>query len=100
MSDITRSKEIRNDDGTSTWAETQTFPDIVRTRTVTASAWAETRITCFCCSCPETGSSDPYCRNHGFAGTRPCEKHDMPGDADEDGVMPASVQSRRNQITT
>lgn len=56
----------------------------------------EHRETCFCCSCGDFGS-DPACRNHGFAGTRPCELHGTPGTAwdDEPGVMPASVQAAR-----
>lgn len=40
----------------------------------------EDRETCYCCSCGEHPGHDPYCRNHGFAGTRKCEKHEMPGD--------------------
>lgn len=47
---------------------------------------------CFCCSCPEYGGVDPYCRNHGWAGTRPCEIHESPGMADETDKMPVSVQ--------
>jgi len=51
----------------------------------------EDRKDCYCCSCGDT-PDDPFCRNHGFAGTRPCDKHQMPGTPDEDGNMPESVQ--------
>lgn len=61
----------------------------------------ENRDNCFCCSCSETEYgqevTDPYCRNHGYAGMRPCEKHDMPGQEDDEGVMPVSVQIKRRQ---
>lgn len=40
----------------------------------------EDRETCYCCSCGENPGHDAYCRNHGFAGKRRCEDHDMPGD--------------------
>lgn len=92
-----KSRETRNEDGTSTWVETWSIPGLTRTRTVTASEWSETRDNCFCCSCPEFGNSDPFCRNHGFAGTRPCEEHNMPGDFDPDMTdgMPRSVQAER-----
>lgn len=62
---------------------------------------------CFCCSCGDYGS-DPACRNHGFAATRPCEEHNMPGSVWDDfyvdgvldkssGTMPESVQEVRRQ---
>lgn len=61
------------------------------------------RYACWCCSCGDREGSDPYCRNHGFAGTRPCEQHGMEGamvhpeDWDEEGPphMPESVQKAR-----
>ena len=81
----------QNPDGTETWTETWTDYAVERTRTVTTGPWVERRITCYCCSCGEY-SSDPYCRNHGFAATRPCEVHGMAGEPDEEGVMPESVQ--------
>lgn len=81
-------------DGTESWTEEVKTPDLIRRRTVTASAFTEERITCFCCSCDTDELSDPYCRNHGFAGARPCESHGMPGEPNEDGVMPLSVEKR------
>lgn len=58
----------------------------------------EERTNCFCCSCGDREGSDPACRNHGFAATRPCEEHDMPGSVwDDDGTMPESVQEIRRQ---
>jgi len=55
------------------------------------------RTTCYCCSCGDRPGSDPYCRNHGFAGARPCLDHDVPGQANEDGNMPDSVQAKRDK---
>lgn len=57
----------------------------------------EDRDNCFCCSCGEREGSDPFCRNHGFAGLRPCESHNQPGVADEEGRMPDSVQDARRR---
>jgi hypothetical protein len=37
------------------------------------------RQTCFCCSCGEREGTDIACRNHGWAASRPCETHGMPG---------------------
>lgn len=52
-------------------------------REVTATKWEEyKRDDCFCCSCDysDYGTvSDPYCRNHGWAGGRACEIHNMRG---------------------
>lgn len=76
-------------------------PGLTRKRTLTPGPWVEERTNCFCCSCREFGGADPACRNHGWAATRPCEKHKMPGspwdiDGDEyDGVMPVSVEKAR-----
>lgn len=39
------------------------------------------RRNCFCCSCRDQEGSDPACRNHGWAARRPCERHNMPGQA-------------------
>ena len=50
------------------------------------------RSDCFCCSCEDREGSDVFCRNHGWFGARPCEKHDMPGKASEDGFMPLSIE--------
>lgn len=96
---ITTSGHTRHADGTETWTETRTTPGLTHTREVTASKWHEERDNCFCCSCPEHAYADPFCRNHGFAGSRPCEEHSMPGTPDEFGNMPRSVQSaRRNEL--
>lgn len=56
---------------------------------------------CFCCSCGDRDreGSDPFCRNHGWAGERPCEKHGSPGKVDDDGKMPSSVEERIKEIT-
>lgn len=35
---------------------------------------------CFCCSCGDRDGPDAACRNHGFAGRRPCDRHQMPGE--------------------
>lgn len=88
------SDKQHNDDGTVTWTETETSPDRVRTRTVTATEWDVTILNCYCCSCDPWISMDPYCRNHGGVyGTRPCDVHQMPGQADDEGQMPESVQA-------
>jgi hypothetical protein len=57
----------------------------------------EIRTNCYCCSCGEREGFDPYCRNHGWAGTRKCEVHDVgPGDTqDEEGRPLGSVQQER-----
>lgn len=48
---------------------------------------------CYCCSCGSQ-NDDPYCRNHGHAGARPCEIHGFAGSPDEgSGIMPLSVQT-------
>lgn len=39
----------------------------------------EERTDCYCCSCGD-GGHDAACRNHGWAGRRPCELHNMPGE--------------------
>lgn len=94
MRDIKRSNETRHAAGSS-WTETFEEPGLSGTRIVAAGDWVLTRTDCFCCSCPESGSSDPYCRNHGFAGERSCDHHELPGQADEEGRMPESVQAHR-----
>lgn len=92
---------------------TRTEPGLVTTeRFVLASTMVE-RDNCFCCSCDENDLggliADPACRNHGFAATRPCEVHGMPGSVWDDlpnddgtlpewcGTMPESVQEIRRQ---
>lgn len=53
---------------------------------------------CYCCTCADNYDrtpSDPYCRNHGHAGVRACEKHesaDLHQGVDEDGKPLATVQ--------
>lgn len=89
---------ILREDGTETWVEESHWPGVTMTREVTAGPWTEERTDCFCCSCYEDNygtheGSDPHCRNHGWAGRRPCKDHNMPGTADDDGDMPISVQA-------
>jgi hypothetical protein len=81
--------------GDSVVVHTYHVPGLTRVRVLEKVAEFEFRDNCYCCSCGERGS-DPYCRNHGFAGLRPCEAHDMPGQTDEDDVMPVSVQVARS----
>lgn len=86
----------RHEDGTETWTEVYNdFSGVVRRRQVKAEAWVnDKRTMCFCCSCGD--HLDIYCRNHGFAGLRPCEVHEMAGEGDQDtGEMPKSVQAHR-----
>ncbi|WNO27771.1 hypothetical protein SEA_HUWBERT_19 [Microbacterium phage Huwbert] len=73
-------------------------------RVVWASDWRETeRLTCHCCTCDEDywsgyTTNDPACRNHGFAGTRPCDIHNLPGSTWEDtDEMPDSVLTVRKK---
>ncbi|AVR56891.1 hypothetical protein PBI_TRISCUIT_18 [Microbacterium phage Triscuit] len=73
-------------------------------RMVWASDWRETaRFACHCCTCDEDywsghTTNDPYCRNHGFYGTRPCDIHNLPGSmGEEDTKMPDSVLIVRKQ---
>lgn len=82
--------KVDNADKSSTWTETVKRPEGIYTRQVKAEPWSFERTNCFCCSCPDYGG-DPYCRNHGFAGTRPCLTHGSNGDADETGKMPEPV---------
>lgn len=90
--DIRRTPEAATADGGRTWIETQGSPEGTRTRTVTATSWQFERTQCFCCSCDPDGTYlDPYCRNHGFAGSRPCLTHGMAGETDENEKMPAPV---------
>lgn len=92
------SNRKKHDDGSETWTETVWTPEMIMRRAVRAEPFIEERTNCFCCSCGLNEFSDPFCRNHGFAGERPCEVHNMPGQVDEDGNMPASVQERRQQL--
>lgn len=78
------------------WVEEERTPGLIRTRDVHAGPWFETRTNCFCCSCGDREGSDAACRNHGYYGVRPCEKHGMPGYAWEGTEeMPESVQAER-----
>lgn len=94
--DTTRPKPT--DDGGQTWEETTDDYAVKRTRTVIAGPWREERYNCFCCTCEYTDAysmSDAYCRNHGFAGERPCDIHNMPGQPDDDDKMPMPVGEYR-----
>lgn len=59
-----------------------------------------TRMTdCYCCTCSDYGAADPFCRNHGFYGKRPCDIHGMPGSPIEDtGKMPDPVSVERKRL--
>lgn len=79
------------------WTEYREEPGVTYVRNIIATDWHEfQRDTCFCCSCEdEHTGSDVYCRNHGFAGERPCEVHNMPGsgyDIDDNPIELESVQ--------
>jgi hypothetical protein len=101
----------KHPDGSESWKEYDTRESgVKRLRTVYASAWAEIeRTNCFCCTCP-ANNTDPHCRNHGFAGRRPCEEHNLPGTKYQQehidnktgslfrvDVMPQSVQAYRRE---
>lgn len=78
------------------WTEQRADGGVIWERLVMATAWREVeRTDCYCCTCPEH-SIDPYCRNHGgHHGLRPCERHGMPGQLNDAGEMPLSVQAYR-----
>lgn len=85
------------------WVERLEYTGYAVERSVTAGEWVEIeRTDCFCCSCRENGYgglvADPYCRNHGWYGERPCETHMLPGTAGDDGIMPVSVQARNTEL--
>lgn len=74
---------------------TYSVPGLTVTETYKLDSRIEERTDCFCCSCGDT-PDDPYCRNHGYYGKRPCELHQMPGSPIEDtNEMPDSVQVER-----
>ena len=83
----------RENDGRTLIRVHNDFSGMVKTEVYELVCTIEDRTTCFCCSCSNDYQTDPFCRNHGWAGTRPCELHNMPGapiqDSDE---MPDSVQ--------
>ena len=79
---------------------TTMLPGLTILRVYEPAAVFEHRTNCYCCSCDDN-CTDPACRNHGFAATRPCEAHgmpgqtwDLPGDPLND-TMPESVQTIR-----
>lgn len=75
------------------WTETVECFGYRQRRTVTATEWVEiARVDCYCCSCGPS-STDPDCRNHGWDGRRPCERHSMAGDIASDGKLPLGVAS-------
>jgi hypothetical protein len=78
-----------------TLQRTYSTPGYVKTETFKLVRTDELRTDCYCCSCGDDGGVDPYCRNHGWAGSRPCEVHNMPGVVDDDNEMPESVQKKR-----
>lgn len=75
--------------------KTVTQPGLTHITVYVPVAVIEHRDDCFCCSCSSGNGGDPYCRNHGWVGRRPCEHHGMPGQADEDGYMAESVETKR-----
>lgn len=107
----TTTKRRRFPDGTETYIEVEKRIDIIEAtvRTRVYRGVPDVEITnCFCCSCDDYGdgfiTSDPACRNHGFAATRPCEVHHMPGqpwgdelgeDHPDFGKLPETVQQKR-----
>lgn len=91
-----------HEDGTETWEEVSSTPGLKIIRDITASAPREERTDCFCCTCGDYELNDAGCRNHGFYGKRPCDIHNMPGQAwdQEPGdtsepVMPMPVREYR-----
>lgn len=62
------------------------FSGLVVTRYYQEIMTIEERTNCFCCSCGDR-LNDPACRNHGFAGRRPCLEHDMPGSPWDDDMI-------------
>lgn len=82
--------------GGEAWIEDEHTPGLIRRRQVIATEWVEIRSDCYCCSCGDREGADGACRNHGWYGQRPCEKHGMPGYAWEGTEeMPESVQAER-----
>lgn len=101
----------RHPDGSESWKEYDTRESgVKKMRTIYASEWVVIeRYDCYCCTC-RNSNPDPHCRNHGFAGRRPCEEHLMPGKHYEQEhidrktgailraeVMPQSVQAYRRE---
>jgi hypothetical protein len=80
-----------------------TMTGLTRIRVFECITEFSVRTNCYCCSCGEREGSDPACRNHGWAATRPCERHGMPGQEWDDtletaaGRMPESVQAYRRK---
>lgn len=66
--------------------ETTEVPGLKTTRVFLLALEIEARDDCYCCSCGDDEHIYPdiYCRNHGWAGERPCEVHKMPGSATHD----------------
>jgi hypothetical protein len=71
------------------------FSGVVVTTIYQPICTIEARDNCYCCSCGEREGSDPHCRNHGWAGQRSCELHEMPGSPNDEGNIPQSVQAER-----
>ena len=72
---------------------------IKQTRVYRLDTMTDTRVDCYCCSCPDIGMSDPHCRMHGWSGRRPCEIHQTPGAYSEEvGEMPVTVQKHKKLL--
>lgn len=83
-----------------TWEESVTDGEIVRTRTLFATPMREERIDCFCCSCDDSGeltAGDMGCRKHGSKGLRrPCDIHNLPGTETANPYFHIPVTEQRN----
>lgn len=76
---------VRRDDGHVIATHTTKEPGLETVETFVLVEVVTRRDDCFCCSCVDDGPSDPYCRNHGFAGRRACEIHHTPEEIDHSG---------------
>lgn len=82
----TRYKEVKTPSGGIQLQKITTAPGVEHVVIYQAITELEIRTNCYCCSCDDDPGVDPYCRNHGWAGTRRCDKHGIAGDdTDDDG---------------
>lgn len=74
-------------------------PGLTQTFVYELVAVIEERTNCYCCTCPDDGlQTDPACRNHGWAATRPCEEHDMPGQPWGDEMCTDACRGTRHAV--
>lgn len=71
---------IETDEEAKTLTVKRTTPEGTSTEIFVFVSREFKRETCFCCTCPDQGNTDPYCRNHGWVGERTCEEHKISGD--------------------